>query len=273
MSAVTRIIAASIVALAMWAPSPSSIVLAEHGGIHALFAKSLDGASAWTQRYEAEPGEELYLVLKSDQTFGPIRVSLGNLPLAVTVVDAGNGPWRTVKLSEESPTDIDALEWDTAQSDAAVLKIRVNETGPGTEFGVEDARLTIDWRAPALAEQPTARQGLAGGLRSDGTNPPPSFVTGLDASYDPGWLVVQCYCWRGEGIAMPTLNLREERGDWSYSWRPDVGHPTVFTDLPQDVGLILELNDRSAVAPGQPTRWDGIYLAEHGAVVYFVLSS
>jgi hypothetical protein len=111
-----------------------------------------------------------------------------------------------------------------------------------------------------------------GGLRSDATSPPPPNVSGLDTVLEPGWLMVQCYCWRGEGVELPTINLREERGDWSYSWTPDLGQPTIFTDLPTDVGLIVELADKAGLEPGQPSRWDGIYLAERGAVVYFVVN-
>lgn len=258
------------------------VTWASHGGIHAIFESGSLESPTYGQQLEARPGDEFWLIIKADADFGPTQVSLGNLPLAATIVLASDGPWQLVKLSPESPTPIDALEFDSTQTDAVPMIVRIREDAISGVYGLLDARVNVT-RATSLApaaatpEPTTAPLQLAlpawrpGAPRSDASEPPPRYVSHLDMELPPGWLIVQCYCWRGEGIALPSMNLRESRGDWSYTFTPDLGKPVIFTDLPTDVALVLELDQKAGVFPGQPTRWDEIYLATRGTVVYFVV--
>ncbi|MFN0071436.1 MAG: hypothetical protein ACKVVP_08120, partial [Chloroflexota bacterium] len=212
--------------------------------------------------------------------FGPTQVSLGNIPLAATVTLAGSGPWVLTKLSPESPTPIDELEFDSSQTDAVPLVLRIRDDAATGVYGLLDARIRVRGRAVVTPTQPpgntsqpseSVQPTRPGDPRSDASSPPLGLVTGLEAPLAPGWLIVQCYCWRGEGVALPSINLREARGDWSYSFTPDPGQPVVFTDLPTDVAMIVELVDKTGAFSGQPTRWDEIYLASRGATIYFVV--
>lgn len=276
-----RLSLAAVLVTGMTLGAPPLPILASHGGLHAVISTPTTSGPEYSQQRDVVPGDEFGLIVKADADFGRTQVSLGNLPLAGTITLIGDGPWNLAKLSPDSPTPIDALEFDTSQSDAVQLNVRVRDDATPGVYGLLDARIRVQTPVAAagapsgsVVTPPTTapmRQVRPGDPQSNATSAPPPDVVLVDTPLSPGWLMVQCYCWRGEGVPLPEINLRESRGDWSYSFTPDLGKPVVFTDLPTDVAMTVELAEKSGALPGQPTRWNDIYLASRGAVIYFVV--